>query len=92
MEKRKKTSIWSNISQKRLFTFFGRFALIRSNDRQALAALGGLTIEVDHMNDISWIFGLNTTHVINFNGQTSLSGKCLTIITTNQSETAKKRK
>ena len=52
MEKRKKTSIWSNISQKRLFTFFGRFALIRSNDRQALAALGGLTIEVDHMSGV----------------------------------------
>ena len=52
MEKRKKTLIWSKISQKRLFTFFGRFALIRSNDRQALAALGGLTIEVDHMSGV----------------------------------------
>ena len=28
------------------------FALIRSDDRQALAALGGLTMEVDHMNGV----------------------------------------
>ena len=52
MEKRKKTLIWSKIPQKRLFTFFGRFALIRSNDRQALAASGGLTIEVDRMSGV----------------------------------------
>ena len=30
----------------------GRFALIRSNDRQALAASRGLTIEVGHMNGV----------------------------------------
>ena len=35
------------------FATDGRFALIRSDDsRQALAALGGLTIEVDHMNGV----------------------------------------
>ena len=34
------------------FATDGRFALIRSNDRQALAALGGLTIEVDHMSGV----------------------------------------
>ena len=34
------------------FAIDGRFALIRSNDRQALAALGGLTIEVDHMSGV----------------------------------------
>ena len=34
------------------FATDGRFALIRSYDRQALAALGGLTIEVDHMSGV----------------------------------------
>ena len=34
------------------FATDGRFALIRSDDRQALATLGGLTIEVDHMNGV----------------------------------------
>ena len=34
------------------FATDGRFALIRNDDRQALDALGGLTIEVDHMNGV----------------------------------------
>ena len=34
------------------YFFRNSFALIRSDDRQALAALGGLTIEVDHMNGV----------------------------------------
>ena len=40
------------------FATDGRFALIRSDDsRQALAALGGLTIEVDHMNGVEPVAG-----------------------------------
>ena len=45
------------------FATDGRFALIRSDDRQALAALGGLTMEVDHMNGVEPEKSVDVIHV-----------------------------